>query len=120
MARVAGVLAIAILGIVMVKVFGSRTEPQPGHLSLPPAMLQEIQAEETKLADLQAPAMLDSGAKAAFGDFVRQAFVSGFRVVMLICASLSLASAAVAGRMIGKGPGRAGLAEPSDNRQNQP
>jgi EmrB/QacA subfamily drug resistance transporter len=118
--RVAAVLAIAILGIVMVKVFGSRLSHNLTKLSLPPAVLQQIQAEETKLADLQAPAMLDPGAKAAFGDFVRQAFVSGFRVVMLICASLSLASAAVAGRMIGKGPRRAGLAEPSDNRQSQP
>jgi EmrB/QacA subfamily drug resistance transporter len=113
-ARVAGVLAIAILGIVVVKVFGSRLGEKLTELSLPPGVLQQIQAEKTKLADLQGPASLDPDTKAAIANFVKQAFVSGFRVVMLICASLSLASAAVAGLMIRKDRGFSGLAESSD------
>jgi hypothetical protein len=63
---------------------------------------------------LQGPASLDPETKAALADFVKQAFVSGFRVVLLTCASLSLASAAVAGRMIRKDRGLSGLAESSD------
>jgi MFS family permease len=113
-ARIAGVLAIAILGIIMVKVFGSRLGEELTELSLPPGVLQQIQAEKTKLADLQGPASLDPETKAALADFVKQAFVSGFRVVLLTCASLSLASAAVAGRMIRKDRGLSGLAESSD------
>jgi EmrB/QacA subfamily drug resistance transporter len=113
-ARIAGVLAIAILGIVMVKVFGSRLGEKLTELSLPPGVLQQIQAEKTKLADLQGPASLDPDTKGAIANFVKQAFVSGFRVVMLICASLSLASAAVAGLMIRKDRGLSGLAESSD------
>ncbi len=112
-ARIAGVLAIAILGIVMVKVFGSRLGEKLTELSLPPGVLQQIQAEKTKLADLQGPASLDPGTKAAVANLVKQAFVSGFRVVILICASLSLASAAVAGLMIRKDRGLSGLAESS-------
>jgi MFS family permease len=107
-ARIAGVLAIAILGIVMVKVFGARLGHDLTELSLPPGALQQIQAEETKLADLQAPASLDPHTKAAIGEFIKEAFVSGFRVVMLICVSLSLASAAVAGLMVRKDPGPIG------------
>jgi EmrB/QacA subfamily drug resistance transporter len=113
-ARIAGVLAIAILGIIMVKVFGSRLGEELTELSLPPGVLQQIQAEKTKLADLQGPASLDPDTKAAIANFVKQAFVSGFRVVLLTCASLSLASAAVAGRMIRKDRGLSGLAESSD------
>ena len=58
-ARIAGVLAIAILGIVMVKVFGARLGHDLTQLSLPPGVLQQLQSEETKLADLRGPASLD-------------------------------------------------------------
>jgi len=95
-ARVAGVLAIAVLGIVMVTVFSSRLSRSLGQLSLPPAVVQEIQANEIQLAGLQVPAGLNSSTKSAVDDSVKEAFVFGFRTVMLICACLALMSAAVA------------------------
>jgi hypothetical protein len=49
---------------------------------------------------LQLPAGLDPTANAAIKESVRKAFVYGFRIVMLICSGLSLASAAVAWLMI--------------------
>src|SRR6202171_860109 len=52
-ARVAGVIAIAILGVVMVKAFGSPLNHSLAHVSLPPAILRELQANEIKLAGLQ-------------------------------------------------------------------
>jgi EmrB/QacA subfamily drug resistance transporter len=99
-ARVAGVLAIAVLGIVMVKTFGMRLNSSLARLSLSPAVLQEFQANEIKLADLQIPAALDPSLKIAITASIREAFVFGFRLVMLICAGLSLASSAVAWHMI--------------------
>src|SRR5882672_1895982 len=42
-ARVAGVLAIAVLGIVMVDAFSSRLNQVLGHLSLPPGVLRALQ-----------------------------------------------------------------------------
>ena len=101
-ARVAGVLAIAILGIVMVKVFTSQMTYDLAHLSLSPTLLQQIQGDGIKLAGLQVPAGLDSGTRTAVEAFVKQAFVSGFRIIMLICVGLSLASAGLAGLMIRK------------------
>jgi MFS family permease len=101
-ARVAGVLAIAVLGIVMVEVFGSRLTSSLAHLSLPPAIVRELQAEEIKLAGLQVPGGLDPGTRTAVKESVKEAFVSGFRIVMLICSGLSVASAAVAWLMIRK------------------
>ena len=41
-ARVAGVLAIAVLGIVMVNAFGSRLNRSLAHLLLPPGILYEV------------------------------------------------------------------------------
>ncbi len=99
-ARVAAVLAIAILGIVMVMVFDSHLNRDLTHLALPSDVLQQIRTDGNKLAGLQTPASVDLQTRAEIQESVKQAFVSGFRIVMLICAGLSLASALVAGVMI--------------------
>jgi EmrB/QacA subfamily drug resistance transporter len=100
--RVASVLAIAVLGIVMVKAFGSRLNYSLAHVLLPPGVLQELQANETKLAGLQIPSGVSPSLRAAISASVREAFVFGFRVVMLICAGLSLGSTSVAWSVIPK------------------
>jgi len=99
-ARVAGVLAIAALGIVMVDAFGSRLNHVLHRLSLPPDILHAVQSEERKLAGMQVPDGLDPATAAAIRETIRGAFVFGFRIVMLICAGLSVTSAAVAQRML--------------------
>ena len=106
-ARVAGVLAIAVLGIVMVKAFDSCLNHRLAHFALPPSLLQDLHANENKLAGLQAPAGLNAETEARIRESIRQAFVCGFRIVMLICSGLSLASAAVAWVMIPKDGERA-------------
>ena len=99
-ARVAGVLAIAVLGIVMVKAFGFRLDHSLAHFLLPPAVFQAIHVEEIKLAGLQLPAGLGHDMESAIKKSVAEAFVLGFRIVLLICAALSVASALVAWRII--------------------
>ena len=73
-ARVAGVVAIAVFGIVMVNAFISHLNRSLDHLSLPPGVRQQVQAEDTKLAGLPLPAGLDSGARAALKESVREVF----------------------------------------------
>jgi hypothetical protein len=63
---------------------------------LPPGVLDDLQANEIKLAALPVPSGLNFSMKAAITVSIREAFVFGFRVVMLICAALSLGSAVVA------------------------
>jgi EmrB/QacA subfamily drug resistance transporter len=104
-ARVAGVLAIAVFGIVMVKAFGFWLNHSLAHFSLPPGVLHEIRGGETKLAGLQVPTGLDPSTKSSITQSIGEAFVFGYRIVMLICAGLALASAAVAWRMIPKRSG---------------
>jgi EmrB/QacA subfamily drug resistance transporter len=101
LARVAGVLAVAVFGVVMVHAFGSRLNHSLAGLMLPPGILQEIHANELKLAGMQVPTGVNSGTAPAIKQSIDQAFVFGFRIVMLICAGLSVASAAIAWLMIG-------------------
>jgi len=107
-ARIAGVFAIAVFGIVMVKSFGSQLNHSLARFSLSPAVLREVNAEEIKLAGLQVPLGLNSGTSAAIKECVKGAFVFGFRIVMLACAGLSVASAAVSWLTIRKDPDRSG------------
>jgi len=100
LARVANVLAIAVFGVVMVNAFGSRLNHSLRDMALPPVVLEELEENETRLAALQAPPGLPSSTTAAVEESLAQAFVFGFRIVMLLCASLCLISAAVAWRMI--------------------
>lgn len=99
-ARVAGVLGIALLGIVMVLAFRDRLDHMLGRLPLPAGLVQEIHAQETRLAGLELPASLDASTRATVTGLIRQGFVFGFRIVMIICAGLSLASALVAWLMV--------------------
>jgi MFS family permease len=99
-ARVAGVLAIAVLGIVMVNAFGARLDSKLANFSLLPGTLHDIQAGEIKLAGLQLPASLNETTGTAIKESVREAFVFGFRLIMLICAGLSVGSAAAAWLLI--------------------
>jgi len=107
-ARVAGVLAIAVFGIVMVKAFGSQLNQSLAQLSLVPAVLHELHADEIKLAGMQVPTDLDPTISATIKESIKGAFVFGFRIVMLLCAGLSIASSAVAWIMIGEVSDRSG------------
>jgi predicted MFS family arabinose efflux permease len=62
---------------------------------------------------LQVPAEVNLTMKTAIKESIAEAFVFGFRIVMLICAGLALASAAVAWLMIPKDRDRPGLAASS-------
>ena len=99
-ARVAGVLAIAVLGAQMVSVFAYQLNRDLERLSLPSDVVQEIRSETTKLAGIEVPGGLDVRAQVAIKESVHDAFGFAFRLVILICAALSLASSAVAWRLI--------------------
>jgi EmrB/QacA subfamily drug resistance transporter len=99
-ARVAGVLAVAILGIVMVKLFSASLHHALANAQLPPGVLQYLRSNETKLAGLDPPQGLDADTATLIQTSISRAFIFGFRAVALICAALAAASAAVAVQMI--------------------
>jgi EmrB/QacA subfamily drug resistance transporter len=95
-ARVAGVLAVAVLGIVMVGAFGFTLKHELANLGLSSDVLHEIQSRVIKLAGLELPSHLDASTSAAIRTAINQAFVFGFRLIMLVCVGLAAASSAVA------------------------
>lgn len=99
-ARVASVLAVAILGIVMVKLFSSALNRGLAGVPLPSDILQHVRSNEIKLAGLDLPGGVDAQTTALLRAAISHAFVFAFRIVMLICAGLCVASAAVAAVMI--------------------
>src|SRR6266567_123118 len=99
-ARVAGVLAIAILGLVMVEAFKHRLLDPPSGLHLSPGILQEIRSNTVKLGGLNVPSNLPSSMSAIVRADIVQAFVFAFRLIMMVCAGLAVASAWIALRMI--------------------
>jgi hypothetical protein len=94
------VLAIAVLGIVMVKAFASRLDQNLARLSLPPNVVQDIRSRQIELAGLQIPQGIDSNAIETLRRAIANAFLAGFRLIMLLCAALSTASGIVAWRLI--------------------
>ena len=108
-ARIAGVMAIAILGIVMVRAFEHHLNSMLLHKNLPYSDLQNIRANVTKLGGLQVPNDLAPEQAAEVGQMVAQSFVFGFRIVMLVCAALSAGSAMIGWRMIRKLPSEQNL-----------
>jgi EmrB/QacA subfamily drug resistance transporter len=95
-ARVAGVLAIAVLGIVMVAAFAHSLRNTLASLNLKTEVVHELESNVSRLGDLHAPEGVDPQTAATIRGAVAHAFVFGFRVIMLLCALLAVASAAVA------------------------
>jgi len=99
-ARVAGLLSIAVLGIVMISTFSHRLNGSLTDLAVPLDKMHELQSNKIKLAALDVPTGVDPSLAAAIRASIGRAFVFAFRLVMLICAVLSVISAAFAGWMI--------------------
>ena len=94
--RVAGLLAIAVLGIVMAQVFDRALEQRLASLSLPPEAAQVVEKQRDKLAGIELPADLEPQTRNALQQVIGESFVQGFRVVMILGAVLSFVSAGLA------------------------
>ena len=99
-ARVAGVLAIAVIGIVMVNTFGFHLDQSLANLGLPQETVQAIRLKEIELAGLEPPRGLGASDIEIVRSAISAAFLSGFRLVLFFCAGLSTASSVVAWRLI--------------------
>ncbi len=95
-ARTAGLVAIAVLGIVMLDVFKTELDRHLRQQQLPPSISQSLREQSTKLAAIGIPANQDSAAQQLVRRAIDDSFVAGFRSVMLIGAALAVASAVVA------------------------
>ena len=102
--RTAGLLAIAVLSIVVAGAFGRALDERLATIPLSPADRAAIWAQRSRLAGAEPPPGVEGGARAAVERAIDEAFVGGFRLAMIIAAGLALASALSAALLIeGKG-----------------
>src|SRR5437016_3948098 len=94
-ARVAGVLAVAVLGLVMVGAFKYRLMDSLANLNIAPNIVRNVRSSAIKLAGLELPTSLDPADAAPLRAAVAESCGFGFRLVMLICSGLAIASSAV-------------------------
>lgn len=98
--RTGGVLAIAVFSILMTVTFNHTLDLHLQDENLPPRSKQAIVAQRDRLAALTVPAELAPDQAAAVARSVDDAFLSGYRLVMLTGAGMAAASALVAWRLI--------------------
>jgi len=99
-ARTAGLLAIAVLGIVMLNVFDRELERESARRGLPDSVMRSLQSQHTKLAAIPLPLNQEPGVQKATRETIDQSFVAGFRTISVIGAFLALAGAAAAGLLV--------------------
>jgi MFS family permease len=98
--RLAGLLAVAVFGLVLTSVFNRTLDQRLDSLHVPAAVRAQVDRQRPKLAAIETQ---DDGARKA----IAQSFVAGFRGVVWIAAILAVASAVAAATMIeGKEQGR--------------
>jgi EmrB/QacA subfamily drug resistance transporter len=92
-ARTASLLAIAVFGIVILAAFNVALNANLTPLHLTPAVQAAIDAQRTRLAGAQIPSGVSHTLLTALKQAIDEAYIAGFRVVMLCGAALALASA---------------------------
>ncbi|MEM6431408.1 MAG: MFS transporter [Deinococcota bacterium] len=100
--RLANLLAVALLGLVMLAVFGQQLGVNLAELNLSEDVVIRIMANRADLAALEPPANLTPNEQTQVTDAINQAFVAGFRAIIACGALLAFASSGVAAAMIGR------------------
>jgi len=85
LSRIAGLLAIAALGFVLITVFNRHLDQSLNKLSVPAAIRQQIDSQRSKLAAIQTA---NSAARRA----IDESFVAGYRSLLWIAVALAIAS----------------------------
>jgi len=98
-ARVAGLVAIAVFGILLVRAFDARVSPALDRIALAPDARAAVERELPKLAGAETGEVVDAQQRNEVRRAIEESFVSAFRLAMLGAAALALA-AAIAGSRI--------------------
>ena len=98
-ARVAGLVAIAVFGVLLVRAFDARVSPALDRIGLAPTARAAVARQLPKLAGAELDASVSAAQRSEVRHAIDESFVSAFRFVMLGAAALALA-AAVSGFLI--------------------
>jgi len=100
--RTAGLLAIAVLGLIMFRAFDNCLEARLNELTLAPDIRKSLDDQRIRLAAIEMPAGVDDLTKQQIKLAVDECFVYGFRRVILCGAALAVTSSLTAAILIQK------------------
>jgi EmrB/QacA subfamily drug resistance transporter len=110
--RTAGLLAVAVFGILMAHAFAANFERRLATLDLPSEVQTQLENGRGSLAGMKVPDVVSGETQAAIKQAINESFVAGFRLITYISAGLACLSALAAWALI---EGRARqLAKPDD------
>jgi hypothetical protein len=89
---------VAVLGVVMAAAFAHSLRHSLDGLHLNADVVQQLESNVAKLGSLGAPSGVDSKTASTIRSAIAGSFIFGFRLIMLLCAGLAIASATVAWR----------------------
>jgi hypothetical protein len=92
----AGLLAVAVLGLVMSHAFNRGLEQGLQEAKVPAAIQEEIRGQESKLAAIEIPPRVPAAQRTSLTQAINESFVDGFHWVTALGAALSLLSAVCA------------------------
>jgi EmrB/QacA subfamily drug resistance transporter len=104
--RAAGLLAIALLGIVMHRAFEHALDQRAAALPVSAGVLVQLETQGQKLAAITLPPSTPERERKLIQDAVAASFVTGFRWVMCVSALLAVCSSLGAWGLIGRQPPR--------------
>jgi hypothetical protein len=99
-ARAAGLLAIAIFGIVMVHIFNSSLDRKLDSLQLERSQRSAIVQQRTSLGAIEIPKDFSPGVRAELRRVIDDSFVDGYRRVMLLGSILAFSGGLISWLLI--------------------
>jgi len=90
-ARTAALVAIAVLGIVMLRVFSHSLDQQLRQAKMPAPIAEAVKVQRTKLGAISVPKDTDLATRELVSRAVEESFIVGFRTVMIIGAAMAAA-----------------------------
>jgi EmrB/QacA subfamily drug resistance transporter len=93
-ARIAGLLAIAAFGIVLVRTFDARVAKSLDEIALTPEARAAVDRELPRLAGAEISAAVAGSQRAVVRSAIERSFAAAFDVVMIAAAAVALAAAA--------------------------
>ena len=114
--RTAGLLGVAVFGILMLKGFNHELDRRVGPLNVAPEVRQGLDKQRIRLAGAEVPSGINDEQRASLKEAINESFVFGFRLVMGSAAALALASSVTAYIMI---KGKAANASSTDQTERR-
>ena len=99
--RTAGLLAVAVLGIVILHTFNSGLDSRLQSMGVTPEVKQALDQQRTRLAAAEVPASIEPAMARMLKQAINESFVAGFRRVAIVCGTLALLSSLSAWWLIG-------------------